>query len=123
MLMIGITTIVSWIGLGVVLLNTNPEDDGLGSLTIFYLTLFAGLVGVLTLLGVAFRVYVAGRKDVVQREVRVAFRHAVLLSLTGVVALLFSAQGFFRWWVLVLILFVVTVIEYLFLLKESSRRR
>ena len=123
MLLIGFTTVAAWAGLGVIFLNTSPDDGGVGVLLIFYLTLFAALVGMLTLLGVLFRVYVAGRKDVVQREVRIAFRHSVLLSLTGVTALVFSTQGYLKWWVLVLILLVVSIVEYIFLLKESAHRR
>lgn len=122
MILIALTTVVAWVGIGVLYVNTNPDDGGFGILLVFYLALFAGLAGVLTLLGVLFRVYIVRKKDVVQREVRIAFRHAILLSFTGVVALVFSTQGYLHWWVFLIILLLVSCVEYIFLLKESAHR-
>ncbi len=123
LLLIALGTVLAWAGWVVVLMNTDPSQAGVSGFALFYLTLFTSLVGVFALLGVGFRVYVAKRKDVVLREVRIALRHAVLLSAASVAALAISAHGWFRWWVLIVLILGVSAAEYLFLLREEPRRR
>jgi len=123
MILIGCTTAVAWAGWVLVLLNIDPTQAGVSGVLLFYLTLFTSLVGALTLLGVFFRVHIANRKEIVLREVRIAFRHAVLLSATAVVALAFSSKGSFRWWLLPLLVLSVGGIEYVFLYRDSAGRR
>ncbi|MCR4278592.1 MAG: hypothetical protein NUV81_01670 [bacterium] len=122
MLLIGFATVVAWAGLGTVLLNIDPTQSGISGILLFYLTLFTSLVGTLTLLGVLFRIHIAKRKEIILREVRIAFRHAVLLSATAVVALALSSKGSFRWWILPLLLVTVGGVEYVFLNRDSSGR-
>lgn len=88
----------------------------------FYLTLFMGMIGVLTLLGMAYRVLLLKRRDVILREVRVAFRHAVLLSLVAIISLALSGQEMLKWWVVMVMVVVMSGVEYLFLIGEESRR-
>ena len=52
----------------------------------------------------------------------VAFRHAVFLSVTAIVALGLSAKGWLTWWMLIILFAVMSAIEYLFLLNEEARR-
>ena len=102
--------------------NIHPLQAGLGGLAIFYLTLCLALMGTLTLFGVLYRVLLSHRKDVIAREVRVAFRHAVFLSLVSTGALVLSGQGGLRWWMIAMMILGISGIEYLFLLREESRR-
>lgn len=115
-------TLLSWVAWAVVLWSMNPEETGPGGFLIFYVTLFMGLLGTLTLFGVTYRVMFLGRRDVVSREVRISFRHAIALSAMAVAALALSAQGLLRWWIAAILIAVVSVIEYLFLVKEEARR-
>ena len=117
-----IATVLSWGAWVLVLNTTNPQEAGTGGFIVFYLTLCMALLGTLTLFGTAYRVLFLRREGVMAREVRIAFRHAVLLSLAAIGALVFSAQGWLHWWVLVLLLVLLSIIEYIFLLREEGRR-
>lgn len=122
LLIMALATVLSWIAWTGVLISTNPYEAGLPGFLIFYLTLFMGLAGTLTLLGVVYRVKILRRHEVKIREVRRSFRHAIALSSAAIISLALSAQGGFRWWYLPLIILVLAATEYFFLIKEESRR-
>ncbi|MEO5927292.1 MAG: hypothetical protein ABIO72_01185 [Patescibacteria group bacterium] len=117
-----IATILSWGAWVLVLNTTNPQEAGTGGFVIFFVTLLLSLVGTLTLFGTAYRVLFLRRSGVMAREVRVAFRHAVFLSIAAILALFLSAQGWLSWWALLLLLVTMSAVEYVFLLREESRR-
>lgn len=117
-----LASVLSWGAWVLVIYSIDPLQAGLPALVLFYLTLSMGMVGVLTLLGVVYRVYVLKRQGVVLREVRVAFRHALFLAFGAVLSLILSRQGYFQWWTVVTLVAGMSVIEYLFLLGETSRR-
>ncbi|MFH1078638.1 MAG: hypothetical protein V1745_05170 [Patescibacteria group bacterium] len=102
--------------------STNPQEAPAIGFVMFYLTLLMSLVGLLTIAGVGYRVVILGRRDLVSREVRISFRHAVFLAAMAVVALICSASGWLRWWTFLALIVVVSVIEYAFLVKEEARR-
>ena len=114
-------TLLAWLGWGIVIWSTNPLEAGVMGFVLFYLTLLMGLVGLITLLELLVRVSVL-RRAVVLREVKVSFRHAVLLSIVSILALCFSSQGWLSWWVLVVFIAVAVVLEYVSLLIQHSRR-
>jgi hypothetical protein len=114
--------LVAWCLLAYVIINVNPDEAGLMGLTAFYIALYASLVGLLSLLGIVFRVHVRGRKQTAFREVRIAFRHAILLAGVAVFALVLSSLGWLAWWNFVLLLAVVGSLEYVFLTIQESRR-
>lgn len=117
-----VATLASWLAWVFVVISTNPfEASGLG-FVLFYITLLMGLVGTLTLAGLCYRVLVLKRHDVLMREVRISFRHAVLLSIIAVLALGLSAYGWLKWWAVLGLAVVMLLIEYFFLIKEESRR-
>jgi len=89
---------------------------------LFYITLTVGLVGTLTLLGLVYRLWIMKRKELVSREVKISFRHAVLLTAVSVFSLIFSAQGVLYWWVLILLIAAAWALEYVSLLVQQSRR-
>ena len=120
--LMSLATLFAWVAWGVILWNTNPFEAGITGFVMFYVTLFISLVGTLTLLGVSYRVLLRNRRDVISREVRISFRHAVVLSLLGVVALALSAQGMLRWWMVLLLILAGSGLEYFFLIKEEARR-
>lgn len=115
-------TLLSWVAWGVLVVNTNPLETSIGGFIMFYVTLCMGLIGSLTILGLSYRVLVLKRHDVVSREVRVSFRHAVLLSAICVGLLALSAAGWLRWWAFLVLVIAVIGIEYIFLISDESRR-
>ncbi|MBP9864559.1 hypothetical protein KBC54_03880 [Patescibacteria group bacterium] len=122
LLFMGVSTIIAWLAWVVLLLNIDPTQASLFVFIIFYFTLAVGLIGTISLLSMAYRVLVVKQHDLIIRQVRVAFRHAVLLSSLAVISLALSASGLFHWWVLVVLIVGASMIEYVSLLIQSSRR-
>ena len=121
--MMGIGTALAWIAWLFVLEAMNPSEAGLTAFIFFYTTLFLSCVGTLSLLGLIYRIGIRHREAVLAREVRISFRHAVLLSLVGVSALWLSAHRALTWYWLLTLVFVVAGVEYLFLMVQASRRQ
>jgi hypothetical protein len=120
-LMVG-ATVAAFAGWSYILFYVDPGEAGITGFLLFYLTLFACCVGMLTLAGVVVRVHIRGRKATAFREVRVAFRHGVLLSSVAILSLALSANGLLNiWWFLGFVI-VVGGLEYASLLMHESRR-
>jgi len=108
--------------LGYVILNVNPFESGLIGLFVFYISLYASLIGLMSLAGITFRIHIRNRQQTAFREVRIAFRHAVLLSGVAVVALILSSINWLAWWNFFILLAIIGVLEYVFLTIQESRR-
>lgn len=122
LLFMTLATGLSWIAWVLVVYSMNPHEVGIGGFVLFYVTLLFALIGTLTLLGMAYRLLLLRRSVMVTREVRISFRHAVFLSLVAVIALVLSAEGWLNVWVFVVSILLMSVVEYLFLLREEARR-
>lgn len=88
----------------------------------FYVTLFVSLIGTFAMLGVYYRVGWLKRRQVMSREVRIAFRHGLMLSFVAVLSLALSAAALLTWWNMLLMIAFIGVVEYGFLLVQESRR-
>ncbi|MCK9360763.1 hypothetical protein M0Q28_00855 [Patescibacteria group bacterium] len=120
-LMLG-ATLAAFLGWSYILFNLDPTEAGIAGFALFYLTLFAACVGMLTLAGVVVRVHLRQRKATAFREVRVAFRHGVLLSSVAILSLALSANGLLNIWWFLGFVSVVGGLEYAALLVQESRR-
>lgn len=117
-----IASIASCALLAYVVFNVNPDEGGLMGFTAFYIALYATLVGVLSLLGIIFRIHIRERKPTAFREVRIAFRHGLLLAGVAVISLALSSFGWLAWWNFLLLLAVIGSLEYVFLTIQEGRR-
>ena len=115
-------TLFAWLGWGIVLSNVNPLEAGGLGFGLFFLTFLMGLVGTITLLGLLVRLVVMKRRELVIREVKTSFRHAIMLSGVSTISLILSAQGWLAWWVIIVLIVVAGVLEYVSLLVQHSRR-
>lgn len=123
LVLMALATIISGTTWLLILWNMSPATAGIVGLFLFYITLFTTLIGLVTCLGTVVRFFLFRTQDAVSRQVRIAFRHALFLSLVAVISLLFSAQGWMHWWLFILFIVFAGGGETLFLLKEQSRRR
>lgn len=80
----------------------------------FYVTIGTSLVGTLTLLFSVIRIFILHR-NVIEREIRTAFRHAILCSLIVVVSLMLTATGRFSFGYMLILLVATVGVEYAFL--------
>lgn len=120
--LMAVATIASLLGWTYILFNVDPNEGGLLGFALFYLTLFASCVGLLTLVGVGVRVHLRKRQATAFREVRVAFRHGLLLSFVAILSLALSANGLLNFWWFLGFVIVIGGLEYAALLVQESRR-
>ncbi len=118
----GGTTLLAWVGWLTVLFRLDPGETGIMGLVLFYITLFAALVGSIAVGGVLYRVLFLKRQQIVMREVRISFRHGIMLAFVAVATLALSAQNLLIWWNVLGLFAVLGVIEYVFVSMEESRR-
>lgn len=116
------TTLLAWVGWLVVLFRLDPVETGIPGLFLFYITLFAALMGTIAVVGVLYRVLVLKRQEIVMREVRISFRHSIMLAFVAVATLALSAQNVLVWWNILGLFAVLGVVEYVFVAMEESRR-
>ena len=102
---------IAW---AMILINVSPEEAGAFGFTMFYVTLAVMLIGGLTISMTLVRIYLL-KREVVSREVKKAFRHAVLFSLITVASLVLAAGNHFSWIALVGMVAGASIIEYFFL--------
>ncbi len=121
--LMGLGTGLAWIAWIIIIQTMNPDEAGFLGLFFFFVTLFLALVGTISMLGLLYRIGIRKRTDMVMKEVRVAFRHAMLLSGLSILALWFSSQDWLRWYTLVVFLLVIVAVEYLFLVLVDAERR
>ncbi len=115
-------TALSWGAWVLVLQSVNPDESGIVGFVMFYLTLIMALIGTLSLIELLLRKAFGRERLVLARDVRTSFRHGVLLSLITALSLGLTAQGWFTWWVLLIMLAVAGLIEYLSLVVQEARR-
>ncbi len=118
----GGTTLLAWLGWLTVLFRLDPAETGLIGLFLFYITLFAALVGSIAVGGVLYRVLFLKRQQIVMREVRISFRHGIMLAFVAVATLALSAQNLLIWWNVLGLFAVLGVVEYVFVSMEEGRR-
>lgn len=111
--MIG-ATILAWIAWGVVVTGIDPFEAGVFGVGLFYITLFVAFIGTASLVLAFVRVKVMKRDKVLSREIRTAFRHAILFAIVMVVSLGLSARGILETWHLVVLVAVIVLAEQFF---------
>lgn len=122
LILMSIATGIAWGSWVYVLFQVDPHEAGLMGFVLFYVTLFASLVGTLAILGSIYRVVLRKRQHLVTREVRISFRHGMMVSAAAIVALILSTQNLLSWITLVLLFGAVGLLEYLFLLVQENHR-
>jgi len=105
-------TLLSFLALFFVVTGLSPEKGAL-SVTVFFLTLFMTLAGVLT---IAFfygkRIFL--KDEVFFSNVKVAFRQAFLLSIFITIVLVLKAYKIFFFWDTILLFFSIMLLEFYF---------
>ncbi|MFZ6014805.1 MAG: hypothetical protein ACOYUZ_00400 [Patescibacteria group bacterium] len=119
----GFGTGISWIAWIIIIQTMNPNEAGLFGHLFFYATLFLALVGTLSLLGILYRIGIRKRSEVLVNQVRIAFRHAVLLASLAVMSLWMASRSVLHWYYFILLLVMLSAVEYVFIVVFDSKRR
>lgn len=113
--------LLAWGSLLLIVLGTDPETAPVAVFGLFYGSLFLGLTGFLSLIGIGVRTGILHKHDTPSRQVLIATRQASLLALLIVLASLLQARGALAWWTVLLLIGAITVLELLFISTRFSR--
>jgi len=114
-----ITTIVSWSAWGVVIFSINPYEADFLGIIFFYISLFFSLLGTFSIIGSIVRKKLV-KKDILFRQVVISFRQAILFSLLIATALFLQSGRILTWWNILILVATLSVIELFAISKKAS---
>lgn len=114
-----LTTVAAWTAWVVVLHGVDPTRSGVIGFVLFYLTFIMAVFGSLSILGLLIRLW-RSKTDLPSRLAIRSFRHGILLSILLTSSLILFSQTWFRWWTMLLVVFIVTLVEMAFLSSRHS---
>jgi len=117
---LGVSSALCWIAWFLTISNTNPEQGGQAAVLSFYLSLFAGLFGTVTLAGYAVRRVMSGN-ELKYTLIRTSFRQGFLTAALVITLLLLQSARLLSWWDVALL--VVTVVLLELYLRSYGRTR
>ncbi|MSU76283.1 hypothetical protein EXS54_02330 [Patescibacteria group bacterium] len=107
---LGISSTLCWIAWILTVLNTNPDQGGQAAVLSFYLSLFAGLFGTVTLIGYALRRVLTGN-ELKYSIIRTSFRQGFLVAAITVTLLLLQSARLLSGWDVALLIVTVVLLE------------
>ncbi len=113
-------TLMCWGGLIMVLLFINPYEADVVGFLFFYTALFLSLAGFFSILGFVFR-WLLKKNEFVYNQVKIALRQALLLALLLVMVLFLQAKHLLVWWNVILLILLLSGVEYGFIIKENKK--
>lgn len=115
-----ISTLFCWASWVLILVYIDPEQASVIGFLSFYVSLFFAMIGTLTITGFYLRVWFT-KNEVLFAHVIPSFRQAILLSLILVVALILQSFRLLTWWDGALLVGSVTLVEFYFMSRMSTR--
>ncbi|MBI4257186.1 hypothetical protein HY626_03985 [Candidatus Uhrbacteria bacterium] len=119
LIIMSLTTVAAWTAWVVVLHGVDPTRSGVIGFVLFYLTFIMAVFGSLSILGLLIRLW-RSKTDLPSRLAIRSFRHGILLSILLTSSLILFSQTWFRWWTMLLVVFIVTLVEMAFLSSRHS---
>lgn len=112
-----IASLMGWASWLLVVNNLNPFVSGYLALTLFYSSLFVALAGTFGILNYYLRLMLSNTGKAIS-HINTGLRQGGLLSLLVVIGLIFQRERVLTWWVALLLLVIMALIEYYFMHKE-----
>lgn len=120
LLVMSIATAAAWIAWLVVLVSIDPVRTSTLGFVFFYLTLAIALVGTLSIAGAGIRTLVK-KNELVSRHVVISLRQSILFTILLLGSLILMSRDIFTWWMAVLLIIIVALIELVFLSSKKNR--
>ena len=106
-----LATGICWSTFAVVINSINPETTNWIGFSLFYTSLFLAIVGTSALIGFVIR-FILLRKDLVFRQVAIAFRQSFLFAFIIVGSLILQSFRMLTWYNAILFIVGLTVLEF-----------
>ena len=121
--MMGFGTGLAWGAWVLILMTMNPYDAGTAAPLFFFSTLLLALIGTFSLFGIGYRIGIRKRSVTLTREVRMSFRHAVLLSGLLVASIWLGSRRELTWYAALGVFAVAAAVEMASLVIQASKRQ
>ena len=106
-----LATSVCWATWAVVINSIDPNTTNVVGFSLFYASLFLSIVGTTALVGFVLR-FVLLRKDLVFRQVVIAFRQSFLFATIIIGSLILQSFRMLTWYNAILLIAALTVLEF-----------
>ncbi|MBI2411114.1 MAG: hypothetical protein HYV32_04455 [Candidatus Kerfeldbacteria bacterium] len=116
-----LTTLLCWTAFMLVLYRIDPESAGTVGMMLFFISLFFGLLGTLNLLGFFLR-FVFLRNTVPFRYIGISLRQSFWFALLVCLTLLLIQEELLVWWMPILLVLGLAVLEGFFLARSLEAR-
>lgn len=113
-------TLVSWIAWLIVLFYINPAEAGFIGFLLFYVSLFFALIGTFSLVGFFGRVWFT-KEQIIFRHLGVSTRQSFFFAVLVVGILLLQGAGLYRWWTVISLVLLLTLLEFFFISRKVVR--
>lgn len=120
-LFMSLGTLICWIAWTLVIRSTDPTTAPWFIFFFFYASLFLALVGTFALLGFLWRIWQHREVVVLLRHVRKTFRQGIFFAMLVTGSVYLKAQDWLSWWSILLFIFVLVIVESLFLSHTRPR--
>jgi hypothetical protein len=119
LLIMSLTTLVSWLAFGFVIFTIDPQITNWVGFALFYTSLFVALIGTFSILGFFIR-FILLKEELVFRSVKEAFRQSFLLSFLLLSCMFLLSRNLFNWFNAILLALGLTVMEF-FLVSYNKK--
>jgi hypothetical protein len=113
------STVLAWAAWIMILFFVDPASSGLPVIVFFYASLGLAITGTMSILGLMLRTR-WNHEELVSRLVSISFRQGIWMALAAISALVLQSFGALKWWILLIIIGILAIIE-LFCLSVKRR--
>ena len=111
LILMSIGTITCWIAWVCVLINTDPFLSSWLVFLFFYISLFLGIIGSVSIVGLILQTIIIKTEDIIFRNVKKTLKQGVLVGFFTIFVLLLQQFRFLGWWNAILIFVLFLLIE------------
>lgn len=109
-----VATSVAFMGWGLVLLYIDPGSSGYMGISLFYVTLFLGLMGFFTLISFSLKRWISNN-EVIFSYIASSFRQGFWLAVIIIGLLLMQGARILNWWDALLFIASISLLELYFI--------
>lgn len=110
-LLLAMTTLLSWIAFGAVVVIINPQEAGAIGIGLFYISLSLALIGTFSLAGFLIRTVFFKKEDIFNR-ISIAFRQAIFFTLLINGFLFLQSMRLLTWYNTAFLIIALAIAEF-----------
>lgn len=112
--------LICWVGFVFVINQLNPMDAGMLGYFLFYSILFLATVATLSVFGFMLRSRLL-QGELTFKQVAITFRQALWFGILVIASLWMQSRTVLTWWNMLLLIIVLSVLEFFFLSLKRTR--